>query len=94
MSHPESLYLRDPDETDVSTVDVYYVAQPNAFGLTKGIGQDIDSGEIVEWMAPWRLMSKLRELIMEGSETPILVKVCAHDERSRRDPLTTAKERM
>lgn len=52
--------LHDPD-LDNSIVEVMEVSTPDRFGQCRGVGVDIDSGEIVEWVGNSRPMMRLRQ---------------------------------
>lgn len=63
--------LHDPD-LDNSIVEVLQVFLPNCFGQCRGIGVDIDSGEIVEWVGNHRPMMRLRQEKLNSPEDRVV----------------------
>ena len=84
--------LHDPD-LDNSIVEVIQVQLPNRVGLCKGIGVDIDSGEIVEWVGNHRPMMRLRQERLNSPEDRVVHAIVnIMQERKRYTPTLKEEE--
>lgn len=84
--------LHDPD-LDNSIVEVMEVSTPDRFGHCLGVGVDIDSGEIVEWVGNTRPMMRLRqEKLNSPEDRAVHAIVNSMQERKRYIPQTKEEE--
>jgi len=82
--------LHDPDR-DNFLVEVMDVLPDVWGGNTLGIGWDVDSGEVVEWLGSESVMEKLLAKLREHGDEPVYVEVNIMQERARYAPNTKEK---